>query len=175
MIERPKQRLFVAVELPRDARASIEQATASLRSLEDLRWTPTASLHLTLAFLGWIEPSRIRIVERALADMSTRVEPFPARLGRVGRFPDRGAARIVWIGVDDGGSLATLADEVRTSLADVVELEARPFRAHVTVPRASRPVGLALPQAAVTARAFPIDAMTLFRSHLGGTSARYEA
>src|SRR4051812_36429593 len=61
----PRARLFVAMDLPEDARAALagwrEQAFAGR---EDVRLAAVATLHVTLVFLGWMAEKEIpRIVE----------------------------------------------------------------------------------------------------------------
>jgi RNA 2',3'-cyclic 3'-phosphodiesterase len=173
----PKRRLFVAIELPEAVRTAIEDLVRPLRSLDGLRWVPLENLHLTLAFLGWVETETIGAIEERLARAAAGAQSFEARLAGAGRFPERGKARVLWVGFDDAaGSLTELAGDVQGVLEDLFELEDRPFRPHVTVARARRPVAVTLPPA-VPARpqAFAVTAMTLFRSHLGGDHARYEA
>lgn len=173
----PKRRLFVAVELPGAIRAAIDTMIDPLRSLEGFRWTPIENLHITLAFLGWVEAPTVDAFGERLADTAADVEPFEARLAGAGRFPERGKARVLWVGFEDPTeSLAALADTVRASLHDLFDPEDRPFRPHVTVARARRPVSVRLPTVPdAPAPAFPVDAITLFRSYLGGEHARYEA
>ena len=46
-------RLFVAIDIPDEARRVLSDAVAPLRDRHDgLRWTRPATWHLTLAFLG---------------------------------------------------------------------------------------------------------------------------
>jgi RNA 2',3'-cyclic 3'-phosphodiesterase len=172
----PKQRLFVAVDLPDAVRRPIEEAVAPLRAVEGLRWVRPDALHLTLAFLGWVEPALIDPIGQRLSAVASAAASFPTHLTTLGRFPDRGKARIVWVGVDDPEErLTALAGSVGDALRDITEVEDRPFRAHVTVARAKVPITLALPEAPVRAPGFAVDAIALFRSHLRREGARYES
>jgi 2'-5' RNA ligase len=173
----PKRRLFVAVELPDAIRSAIEGMTEPLRSLEGFRWTPIENLHLTVAFLGWVEEPATGSIRDRVARAAAGVEPFEACLGVPGRFPERGKARVLWVGFEDPtDSLAALAAEVRTSIGQPFEPDDRPFRPHVTVARARRPVSMRLPEPTdPPSIPFPVDSITLFRTYLGGEHARYEA
>jgi len=177
--DRPKVRLFAAVELPADIRTAIEVVTAPLRTtIAGFRWVPAENLHLTLVFLGWLQPDDVEPVRQALAAAVASAEPFIARLGAVGRFPDRGKARVLWVGFAAAGdALADLASLAREAVADRVP-DARPFRPHITVARAKQPIRLgarALDAAAPLDRDVAVGAVTLFRSYLGSPHPRYEA
>ena len=51
-------RAFIAIEIPDDVRAAIEEAQARLKRAHvgvKISWTKVDNLHLTLQFLGYIE------------------------------------------------------------------------------------------------------------------------
>ena len=127
-------RLFIAVPLPDDIAAA---ASAILPGLPGVRRVRPDHMHVTLAFLGSVDTSRLPDVYGALRSGSRGVPPFDASLGGLGRFPDGGAPRIVWLGFTRGAAeLIRLADGVRRSLTErAVSFDAKPFRAHVTLAR----------------------------------------
>ena len=178
MSERPRVRLFAAVELPDAARAAIEDTTQPLRTtLPGFRWVPAENLHLTLVFLGWVDPDQVDPIRAELDGAAAVAAPFRARLGAAGRFPDRGKARIVWFGFMSGtAELDGLAGRIRLAVAHRVA-EDRPFRPHVTVSRAREP--LRIPAGALDVAPLDVeiavDTVALFRSHLGAPHPRYEA
>jgi 2'-5' RNA ligase len=177
--DRAKVRLFVGIDLPADVRTAIEVATAPLRTtIPGFRWVPVDNLHLTLVFVGWVDPGEVEPIAAAVAASVSRAARFTARLGHAGRFPDRGKARILWVGFDAGAdALADLARRAREGVADRVA-DGRPFRPHVTVARAKQPVRLAasgLEAIAALDRDVAIEGVTVFRSHLGSPHPRYEA
>jgi len=177
MSAEPKQRLFIGIELPDAARATIEDLGRPLRSIDGLRWVQTENLHLTLVFLGWVDVGARDGIEERLATAAADAAPFMTLVDGLGRFPDRGKARVVWVGLHDPtGSLAGLAALVGDALSDLFEPETRPFRPHVTIARARRPVAVRIPDEAAppTRTGVPVTAITLFRSHLGREHARYE-
>jgi len=172
-------RLFVAVELPEDARSAIVRAVDGLRPIDGLRAAPPDQLHLTILFLGAVESGLRSDVGERVAAAAAEVEPFRTALTSFGTFPQTGRARVLWVGLrDDDGALARVAASTKEALRDLVITEDRPFRAHVTVARARRPITVpgSVRDAAVEPVLFDVDALTLFRSHLGGgASPRYEA
>ena len=171
-------RLFVAVELPDEPRAAVVRAVETLHAPPGFRPIPDDQLHLTLVFLGAVEPARVAAIEERLVEVAAHAAPFETALTAFGAFPPRGAARVLWVGLcDDEGRLAGLARATDDGLRGLVVTQERPFRAHVTVARARAPVRVpqAVLETAVEPVRFEVGAVTLFRSHLGGRlPARYE-
>jgi 2'-5' RNA ligase len=177
-------RLFVAIDLPEAVRGALAAfgRAATERDPEALRAVAPDALHVTLAFLGQrpaaeVEPARaaVRAATRAAVDGSG---PIALELGEVLWLAPR-HPRVLTVAVADGdGLLGALQAQVSAALAAAVGFapERRPFRAHVTVARVrhgARPRQEGLPEP--PRGAFAAPAVTLYRSHLGGGPARYEA
>jgi 2'-5' RNA ligase len=130
-------RSFVAVALPEPNLAALERHLAECtEAAPAYRWVEADSLHLTLRFLGNLEPEVLERVRTELA--SVRGAPFPLALDGQGTFGPRRAPRVVWIGVGAGlDDCAALAARVEAACQRAgLEPEPRPFRAHVTLARA---------------------------------------
>jgi RNA 2',3'-cyclic 3'-phosphodiesterase len=130
-------RSFVAIALPEANLAALERHLAECaRAAPAYRWVEPDSLHLTLRFLGNLEPE---VLERVRGELgSVRGTSFPLALDGRGTFGPRAAPRVVWLGVRDGlDACAALAARVETACQRAgLEPEGRPFRAHVTLARA---------------------------------------
>lgn len=181
-------RLFFALPVPEEARLRIaEIADRVQQDVADgtarIRWVNIAALHLTLRFLGPTPAEKVQPLSES-ADRIARSTPrFDVTLHGGGAFPNADRPRSLWLGVTDGASdLARLADELTAAAVECgLVVETRPFAAHLTVARTDglrlgaevarmlRGVadGLSIP--------FTADRIVLFRSHLGGGPARYEA
>ncbi len=174
--ERP--RLFVAVELPPDVRAAIDEVSKPWRAkLDGFTWSLPENLHLTLAFLGQVDPDQLDEIRTRLATTAAAIAPFSTRLTHLGRFPLKARARVLWVGLDDADARLTgLAAAVGESLDGLVEREDRVFSAHVTIARAHRSAGV--PDEVIAVELLPVRVavgeIALFRSHLGGGPPRYE-
>ena len=68
--------------------------------LTGLRWLPEEQLHLTLSFLGNVEPSTEDRLRQALQEV--RVPPFFLPLCGIGVFDSHGSPSVVWTGVGQG-------------------------------------------------------------------------
>ena len=124
-------RLFVAVSPPRDVLAPLDDMVASLRlRAPGLSWVPADRWHVTLAFLGDVEPAAQDDLCARLARVARRHPPVRVRIGRGGRF----GGRVLWVAVM--GDLAPLARAVARAAGKAgIEVEDRPWRGHLTLAR----------------------------------------
>lgn len=125
-------RLFVALVPPAPVPAGLAALAAPLAGV---RWTPVENLHLTLRFIGEAAPEKSDAYAAALARV--RVEPFVLPTGRVGLFPSRGPAKVLWAGVGHGHTrLYQLRKQVDEALLSVDSGLAMPgFHPHFTIGR----------------------------------------
>jgi 2'-5' RNA ligase len=174
--ERP--RLFVAIELPEGVRTAVHDATAPWRrSLPAFRWTRREALHLTIAFIGSVDADHVTAIGSAVGVAAAALAPVPTGLTRFGTFPDRGAARVLWVGLEDpDGGLRRVAKAAAIALEAFLEADGRPYHPHITIGRARRlaTVPAAFHDDQVPSLRWTVDALTLFRSHLGAGAPRYE-
>ncbi|MEA2246180.1 MAG: 2,3-cyclic 3-phosphodiesterase [Solirubrobacteraceae bacterium] len=169
-------RLFAALDVPAPVRETLAafggDAAAGDFALRPVR---DDALHVTLAFLGHrplddIEPARAAV--RAAAAPVPELE-----LGKALWLSPRRPHVLTVEVLDPTGALARLQESVSAALAEAIgyEPERRRFLAHITVARVRRgavPRHGDLPEAP-SAR-FAGEAVTLYRSFLGGGPVRYE-
>jgi len=145
-------------------------------------WVAVPNLHLTLKFLGGVEPDRLEAVAAALADVAPARPAFELVMRGLGAFPSPTRPRVVWAGVRDGAEVVQLASAVEEALAGLgFPPEGRPFSSHVTLGRVREPqrdpaltAGLA-EGAGREFGAFRVDQVALMRSDLSPRGARYTA
>jgi RNA 2',3'-cyclic 3'-phosphodiesterase len=176
-------RLFVAVDLDEPSRAAVaaeqERLRRALRDATPPRWTNPDQIHLTLAFLGEVQPP----VAAGLQDdfrAPLALDPFDLVLAGLGVFPPRGAPRALWICAREGASeLHALHRAIAGWLTRRgIPLESRPFSPHLTIARwkTARPSdrGRVLRHASdgIVAR-LRVDHATLYQSRVSSAGAAY--
>lgn len=171
---------FVAVLLPDGVRARLAATAAELRArAPGLTWVRADNLHLTLRFLGEIEPAALERVREAVAVAVTVVAPFTVEVGGLGGFPSGRAPRVVWAGVVAGGEeLGALHAALEAALvARGIPGEDRAFHAHVTLARArDRRGAVRLEGVLGVGPVFGkvrVEALHLMRAELDPRGARY--
>jgi 2'-5' RNA ligase len=168
-------RCFVAVDLPPDVRQALGETQQRLKALGvRARWVATEAMHLTVKFLGELEPSIFEAVLDALSAPIAAGGPIQLQPLDLGGFPSTKRSRVVWVGL--GGEVASLARAALAVEARVEQLgvarERRPFRPHLTLGRARNPTGITnLEQALATVGscdgpAFSVDHLVLYESRL---------
>lgn len=172
-------RCFVAVPIGDAVRAALVPEVDAWGRRDDLgrlRWIPPDAWHLTLAFLGGVQPADVPSISAVLERCAAFHTPFRVALNGVGGFPVAARARIAWCGISGGDSLERLAARVRSSFAG--DLDAgRPFAPHLTLGRSrggTVDMRAWVADASVPASGMVVERMDLLRSHLGAGPARYE-
>ncbi len=177
-------RLFIALELPDEARAAIARLQDDLRRrTPPLRWVRPEAMHLTLRFIGAVERRQLSSIQRALTDAIEPFPPFALRTGKLGTFGGS-RARVLWLGVegeleglhrlqraaDDALSRAGLPPPTRDRFAPHLTLARVPDRATPDERRTLRDVaaGPALP--GVT---FAIERIVLVQSEILPAGTRH--
>ena len=131
-------RLFFAVPFGEETLDRLCAAQELLRARANRgRFSPRENLHLTLAFLGELPPSRLDALDRAVK--SIPFPPFEAKFDRLGCFRRPGGS-IWWAGLRPTPQLLA----IQRSLSDALQregfsLEDRRFVPHVTLARQVEP------------------------------------
>ncbi len=134
-------RCFLAINLSPDARRLIQASMPAWRGLgKGVKWVKATNMHLTLKFLGNLDPGHVAEVSRCMDLVCGARAPFRLGLGQAGVFPSPKRPRILWIGLRD----ETLAlERLKASLEQVLQehgfaKDEKPFVPHVTVGRIKR-------------------------------------
>jgi 2'-5' RNA ligase len=177
-------RVFLAVELSSGIRENLFSLQQELKkTLPPVNWVRPESIHLTVKFLGYVEPSRISQLLLALEPIGTTQPGFSIEVQGVGVFPQIKHPRILWVGVTGKThALQELVLEIEAALEPLgFPPEEKPYHPHLTLARIKRDntiVGSVLLENGVLAReqhfgTFTVDRLTLFQSDLDSTGATY--
>jgi 2'-5' RNA ligase len=168
-------RLFLGIPLAEGAREAIRARLGD--EVLPGRRVPPDNWHLTLRFLGDTTPeagARL-MAELRRAPLGRRVE---ITFDGLGAFPREARASVLWVGVSRGArELGTIARETEARVRDAgFPAEGRPFAAHLTLARLQPPrdLGELVARVPPCETRMTVDAVVLFRSHLGRGPARYE-
>jgi len=174
-------RLFIAVDLSDAARAWALERRNEFQARwpeSGLRWTSMEQWHVTLQFLGDCSERQLLPIQAAMKHAVAGVTPFSITFGKPGLFsgPRMG---VLWLGVESGSeTLTELVSSLRESLqAAGFKKEKQPYRGHLTLARSRTKIPshvLRLLPPSSPCPEIPISSMTLYRSTLDSTGARYD-
>ena len=128
-------RLFSAIRIPGLLAASLVERQ---HGVQDARWQPPESLHITLRFFGDIPEPQADDLDQALAVIGGR--RFELRLEGAGYFGEGDRIRAIWAGVAESPPLRALAARCETAARRVgLKPETRNYTPHVTLAYLTRP------------------------------------
>lgn len=176
------------MELPAPARNVLSAACTALRDIDPSwageKWVSAESIHITLRFLGELDPLLAERISLDYARAVTAIEPFLLDLTELVAVPRPGRSSMIWARVADSTGRCQELAEVAERISRKVGLapESRPFVPHVTLVRTRhiRPVTTATLEAAATqsglvlAQAMSVLSATLFSSTLTPAGPVYE-
>ncbi len=174
-------RAFIALELSSAARSCLARILADLERLNlDGKPVDPAAVHLTLKFLGNVQPDRVAPIRQSLEAIAAGSAPFQVTLQGLGAFPGLRRPRVVWFGVDPCPPLRNLQEGVERAAQDLgFEPEGRPFKPHVTLMRLKSAANAAAltdylhGKAGRVKAVSAVDEFVLFQSVLGPGGAQY--
>ena len=177
-------RVFLAVELSSDVREKLFSLQQQLKkTLPPINWVRPESIHLTLKFLGYVEPSVVSQLLSALEPIGKKYKPFSVDVQGLGVFPQVKHPRIFWVGLTGNTqALQDLEFEIEAALEPLgFPPEEKTYHPHLTLARIKREnakIGSALMESGVLESdqylgTLTIDRFTLFQSDLDSSGARY--
>lgn len=167
-------RLFVAIDLPEAVQDSLSVMSCGILGA---RWVNTASMHLTLRFIGEVNSSVFADIRDVLDEVV--FQPFSMQLAGVGFFPLRGTPNVVWVGIEKNEVLFQLQKRVESVLVRCgIDPERRKYFPHITLARLknspSVKVGDYLSSHALfRSSEFRVEKFSLYSSVLGKSGARH--
>lgn len=126
-------KLFIAIDFNelRDYFAELQKLLPNNAKLSLVK-----SFHLTLKFLGEVQPDNVDEVIRILK--AIKLEPFSVHLDSMGIFPTENYIRVVWVGLNPEKNILELQKRIDGSLKKLFKKE-KGFKAHITLARVKYP------------------------------------
>ncbi|MCZ6512618.1 MAG: RNA 2',3'-cyclic phosphodiesterase [Nitrospinae bacterium] len=170
-------RTFIAIDIPPSVVKAITVIQNRFKSLGlHASWVRPGNIHLTLKFLGDIDPNQVPGIRDKITVALAPLAPIEVSLDRVGVFPDLKRPRVLWVGLkDEKGALETLHFGLEQALASAgFPADLRPFSPHLTLARIKSRRGTkelqneldALLSEGIAPNPFPVGSVQLYESQL---------
>ncbi len=143
-------------------------------------WVHPDNYHVTLRFLGDINPDLTVPLEKAAREVARKFAPFTLRVDELGAFPSIDRARVLWVGATADPAFGDLAEALERQLH---ELGFTPERseaiAHITMARVKERPNASLPHVFEALGPFPphslrVDRLVLMESQLSPHGPTYD-
>lgn len=178
----PTLRTFIALELPPSVISLLEKVQEDLKSMGlPAKWVRPENIHLTLKFIGNINPGDIDKIGGAMMDAVDDFAAITLVAGGIGVFPGIKRPRVIWVGL--GGQIQLLFAMQRVLEENLAALgfkeEKRPFKGHLTLGRFRQTVNpntirqIMREHANLYSEEFTARRIILFKSDLKPTGAVY--
>lgn len=128
-----QRRIFIAIEIPEPVKKRLMQKTEKWADLP-VRWGRVENLHITLAFLGYIDDEKIPGICYAISGAVKNLEPFEICLNKIIIGPSEDQPRMIWVAGEKSEELKVLTEEVEKSLG-TFRREKKNFSPHATLGR----------------------------------------
>ncbi len=139
MVSRGMIRAFIALDISEAAGSSLSGAIEGLKAAipHGVRWVDPRGIHLTLKFLGNMDPRRADGILESMVRVGQEVSSFSLNLAGLGVFPNQRQPRVLWAGVaGDMDPLTGVQLGVEEAMAEQgFTKERRSFNPHLTIGR----------------------------------------
>ena len=175
MVLAAKIRTFIAIELPDKIQSDIRQLKHSFLPYRfDIRWVKPLNMHLTIKFLGDVDPADLDTIGKLLSDIAGNFPSFDLIPRGLGVFPSLKRPRVIWIGIaGQTDVLGSIQQSVNGGLNEIgFTTEKRPFRGHLTFGRIKsrvdqdRLLDALHAQQKFVSKAFTVENLAMFKSEL---------
>ncbi len=126
-------RLFIAIEIPeeiKDYLCGLQQEIVD--SKNKIRLVNKDNMHLTLKFLGEVQPNNLDDIKNNLKEID--FEPFSVVLDTIGVFPSESYIRVIWVGLKPEEQILELQKNIDENLKKLFKKE-KDFKPHLTIAR----------------------------------------
>ncbi|MBI4918790.1 RNA 2',3'-cyclic phosphodiesterase [archaeon] len=127
-------RLFVAVDLPEEARKQICELQKKLVfTSEQAKCNPSKEQHITLKFIGEVSDSQFRKIKNILSKVE--FEKFSAKIETNACFANEGYLRVAWFVAEPQEKFVELFEQIDSKLRFLETKKVEQFIPHVTLAR----------------------------------------
>lgn len=170
-----QRKIFIAINLPPQIKKRLIQKTEKWRDLP-VRWTQEENLHVTLAFLGYLDDEKILSVCDSVNSAVKNFEPFEISLNKIIIGPSENQPRMVWATGEKSEELKTLVEKIEKSLG-IFQREKKNFSPHATLGRIMKEKWAKLSEKPEIKEkinfVIPVDKVEIFESVFGEGKRKY--
>lgn len=128
-----KKKIFIEISVPDQLRRRLMQKTAQWSELPS-KWMKEENLHLTVAFIGYVDESVIPDICQKINEVVNDFESFEIVFDKIEFGPDTENPKMVWLSGQPNLELGKLNELVEQALG-MRPQEHKEYRPHITLGR----------------------------------------
>jgi len=129
-------RSFIALNLDDDVKKRIYIISEKFKNLKGLKLVEYENLHITLKFLGDIDPVQQHEIIKALENACKDINEITIKVNKMGAFPNLRNPRVVWLGIEPNPKINKLHENIENNLCNIgFEKDGKKFHPHITIGR----------------------------------------
>lgn len=170
-------RLFIAIDLPEEAKDCIENIKQELKGIKGVKPVSKENIHLTLKFLGEVPDDKAEEIGKALEQV--KFQPFNIAISKIGAFPNEKRISVLWVSAEPAEPLIALKKDIDKALPRFED--DHPFKTHITFARvkyianeADKNGMLDVLKRQIEKKEFAVDKFRLYKSTLTPEGPVYE-
>ncbi|WP_136603688.1 RNA 2',3'-cyclic phosphodiesterase [Paenibacillus dokdonensis] len=135
-IKEQPMRLFIAIKLSEELKSKLEGWREQYQTeFAFKKWTHREDYHITIQFLGDVEPVRLPAISKKLQTIAHQFHPFKLKFGKAGIFGVETSPKVLWAGVIDYNHMLNQLQEAVTNGMEEFGFvkESRPYHPHITI------------------------------------------
>jgi len=126
-------RLFIAIKIPENIKDYIVKIQENIDNpINKIRFVKKEQIHLTLKFLGEVQPNNLEIIKENLKKIT--FIKFSVNLDNIGVFPSESYIRVIWVGLKPEEPILELQRNIDETLKKLFS-EEKNFKTHITLAR----------------------------------------
>lgn len=137
-------RVFIGIKPDGEVRETIQKAMKPFRKMSSpIKWVKPENIHLTLKFVGEIDPDQNARLLKGLMETRFQLPPITLNITGFGKFGPGRNLDIFWAGIEPNPDLKRLFERMENTLSDNgFSRETRPFKPHITLGRNKKRIEL---------------------------------
>jgi 2'-5' RNA ligase len=138
-------RLFIAFPIDSILKNNISKMTDSLKKEMKATWVQPFNYHITIQFLGEIEPEMVTVIDRNLNDINTGLRSFICQFQSITYFPTMQRPKTLIVALKKNEIMNQIASVIHEKMAQIDLPNKTPFTPHLTIARFKTNYGVGEP------------------------------
>ena len=129
-------RVFIGIRISDEIKEKIGSLGKKIKEkIREAKLVSPQNLHITLKFLGEVKEEKVEKIGQIIKNISSSFAPFDLEVKGIGRFPEKGKVRVLWIGAEAKDNLRNLNKIIEEKLEELSFPRENRFKEHITVAR----------------------------------------